>query len=131
MKLNHIGLNIQRKEEVVDFYHNILGFHLEYQFDLKSSLAANIFSMGKQSEVFLYKKENLLLELFIHHENTTQGFAHICIEIKEREKIAGQCEDAGYPVIRIRRNNKPDLLFIKDKTGNIFELKNESNENLS
>jgi len=127
MKLNHIGLNIQRKEEMVDFYQNILGFHLEHQFDLKSSLATNIFGMGKQSEVSLFKKENLLLELFIHHENTTQGFTHICIEVKEREKIAEKCGDAGYPVIRIPRSNKPDLLFIRDKIGNIFELITESN----
>ena len=127
MRLNHIGLNIRRKEELVDFYQNLLGFHLKHQFDLKSSFAANIFGIEKRQEVFLYKKQDLLIELFIYPENTKQGFAHICIEVKDREKIAGKCEDAGYPVTRIQRSGKPGLLFIKDKAGNIFELKNESN----
>lgn len=127
MKLNHIGINIQRKEDIVDFYQNILGFHFEHQFELKSSLAGKIFGMEKQTEVLLYKKENLQLELFVHSENTMQGFAHICIEVNDREKIAGKCEDAGYPITRIPRSDKPDLLFIRDKTGNIFELKNENN----
>ena len=126
MKLNHIGLNIQRKEDAVDFYQNILGFHFEHQFELKSSLSEKIFNVEKQTEVLFYKKENLQLELFVNSENTKQGFAHICIEIKEREKIAEKCESDGYPITRIPRSDKPDLLFISDKSGNIFELKNES-----
>ncbi|MBN1633880.1 MAG: VOC family protein [Ignavibacteria bacterium] len=124
MKLNHIGLNIQRKEEGVDFYQNILGFNLEHQFKLSPFLAEKIFCMGKRDEVFLYKKESLQFELFINSENTTPGFTHICIEVKDREKIVKKCENAGYPVTRIPRNDKPDILFIRDKAGNIFELKN-------
>lgn len=123
MKLNHIGLNIQGKEELVDFYQNILGFYLEHQFDLNPVLATKIFGLGKQPEVFLYKKENIHLELFVYSEKSTQGFAHICIEVTDREIIAKKCENAGYPITRIQRNDKPDILFIRDKAGNIFELK--------
>ena len=32
IKLSHIGLNIRGKEELINFYQNILGFHSEYQF---------------------------------------------------------------------------------------------------
>lgn len=123
MKLNHIGLNIQRKEELVDFYQNILGLYLEHQFDLKPVLATKIFGIGKQSEVFLCKNENIVLELFVYPENTTLGFAHICIDVVDREIITKKCEKAGYPIIRIKRDDKPEILFVKDKAGNIFELK--------
>ncbi len=32
IKLNHIGLNIQSKTELVDFYQNILDLDFEYQY---------------------------------------------------------------------------------------------------
>ncbi|MCD6346279.1 MAG: hypothetical protein J7L96_02540, partial [Bacteroidales bacterium] len=74
-------------------------------------------------EVFLYKNDNLVLELFIHQEITTRGFAHICLEMADREKIVKKGEQTGYPITRIHRKDKPDILFIRDKAGNIFELK--------
>lgn len=123
IKLNHIGLNIQSETELVDFYQNILGFHLEHQFELNSVFASKIFGMNKQPEVFHYKNENLYFELFVYPEKTTQGFAHICIEVIDRDIIAKKCENMGYPVTRIQRNDKPDILFIRDNAGNIFELK--------
>ncbi|WP_111707842.1 VOC family protein [Lutibacter citreus] len=123
MKLNHIALNIQNKKELIDFYQNIFGFHLEYQFDLNLDLAKKNFNIEKQPEVYLYKNNNLVLELFVYPESTTLGFAHICLEMVDREKIAKKGEQAGYPITRIQRNNKPDILFIKDKAENIFELK--------
>jgi catechol 2,3-dioxygenase-like lactoylglutathione lyase family enzyme len=130
IKLNHIGLNIQSKTELVNFYQNILGFHLEHQFELNSAFASNIFGIEKQPEVFYYKNESLYFELFVYPENTTQGFAHICLEVIDRELIAEKCKNKGYQVTRIRRNDKLDILFIRDKAGNIFELKKWSNENV-
>jgi catechol 2,3-dioxygenase-like lactoylglutathione lyase family enzyme len=125
MKLNHIALNIQNKEDLLDFYQNILGFYLEYQFDLDPIYASKIFDVAKQPEVFLYKNKDIYLELFIYPENTLKGFAHICIEVTDREIIANKCQNAGYPTIRIDRSDKPELLFVRDRTGNIFELKTE------
>jgi catechol 2,3-dioxygenase-like lactoylglutathione lyase family enzyme len=124
IKLNHIALNIQSKEELVVFYQNILGFQLEHQFELNSVFASKIFEINKQPEVFHYKNENVCFELFVYPDKTSQDFAHICIEVIDRDIIAKKCEHAGYPVTRIKRNDKPDILFIRDKAGNIFELKN-------
>ncbi len=102
MKLNHIGLNIQGREDVVDFYQNILGFHFEHQF-----------------------------ELFVYSENTMRGFAHICLEVKDHDKTVGKSVNEGYTVTRIQRNDKLDLLFVKDKGENVLKLKNKNNEDLS
>jgi catechol 2,3-dioxygenase-like lactoylglutathione lyase family enzyme len=124
IKLNHIGLNIQSKTELVDFYQNILDLDFEYQFELNSDFASKIFGIEKQPEVFHYKNEHLSLELFVYPDNYRQVFAHICIEVTDREIIAEKCKNARYPVTRIERKDKPDILFIRDKAGNIFELKN-------
>lgn len=125
MRLHHIALNIQRKEELTDFYQNILEFQPEYQFDLNKDIATKIFNISEQPRVFLYKKEEIYFELFVYEGSTLPAFAHLCMQITDRETIVKKCEEAGYPVIRIKRSDKPDLLFIKDKTGNIFELKND------
>jgi catechol 2,3-dioxygenase-like lactoylglutathione lyase family enzyme len=124
MKLYHVGLNIQSEAEVVNFYQNILGFHFEYQFDMPAELGNNIFGVNKQLKVFLYIKEDILLELFVHSVNTGNSFSHIGFEVKDRESIATKCEESKYQVIRIKRTEKADILFVKDKAGNIFELKN-------
>ena len=125
MKLSHIALNIESKEELVDFYQNILEFNLEYQFELNSDFATKFFGITKQADVFLYKNEDLQLELFINTANKNIGFSHICIEVLDREIIAEKSAKAGYPVLRIERTDRPDVLFVKDKSGNIFELKNK------
>lgn len=124
MKLLHVGLNIQDKDELLGFYENILGFYPEYQFELSPVLATKVFGIEKQAEVFLYNTESIQFELFVYPEKIKLGFAHICIEVNDREIIVQKCEQAGYPITRIQRDDKPDILFISDKAGNIFELKN-------
>ena len=59
MKLNHIALTIQNKEELTDFYQNILGFRFEYKYKIDSALSSTIFDIKKPAEVFRYSKDNL------------------------------------------------------------------------
>ncbi len=124
MKLNHIALSIQNKEELRDFYEDILGFHLEYQYEIDESLSSTIFDIEEPAEVFRYSKNNLHLELFVATEKTISAFAHIGIDVKDRETTVKTCQEAGYKVTRVVRNEKYDLLFVSDKAGNKFELKN-------
>ena len=123
MKLNHVGLNIQSEEEIVNFYQNILGFHFEYQFDMPTELSHNIFGINKQLKVFLYKKGDALLELFVYSVNPNKRFSHLCFEVKDRESIAAKCEKSRCQVIRIKRIDRNDILFVKNVSGNIFELR--------
>ena len=124
MKLNHIALHIQNKEELIDFYQNILGFTLEYQYKIDSTLASTIFDIESETEIFRYSKDNLHLELFVANSKATLGFAHVGMDIEDREMIVEKCNKAGYPITRVERTEKHDLVFISDKAGNKFELKN-------
>ncbi|MBI9065770.1 MAG: VOC family protein [Salinivirgaceae bacterium] len=126
MKINHIALNIENKDEITNFYQNILCFKFEYDFDMPFSLSSDIFGIENSTKVYLVKKENTILELFMHSVKSNIGYAHICLDVDNRENTAVKCNEEGYPVIRIERNDKTDLLFIKDKNGNIFELKDKS-----
>jgi len=124
MKLNHIALTIQNKEELTDFYQNILGFRFEYQYKIDSTLASTLFKIDKQTEIYRYSNDNLHLELFVSSEKTIPAFAHIGIDVEDREIIVEKCKREEYQVTRVERKEKHDLLFVSDKAGNEFELKN-------
>ncbi|MDD4605390.1 MAG: VOC family protein [Dysgonamonadaceae bacterium] len=124
MKLNHIALSILNKEELIDFYQNILGLKLEYQYEIDSTLSSTIFDIEKPAEVFRYSKDNLHFEFFISSEKTIPAFAHIGIDVEDRETVVEKCKKAGYKVTRVERKEKYDLIFVRDKAGNKFELKN-------
>lgn len=124
MKLNHIALSIQNKEEIIDFYQNILDFCFEYKYEIDETLSSTIFNIEKPVEVFKYSKNDLYFEFFITTEKTIPAFAHIGIEVEDREVIMEKCKKAGYQVTRVERKEKHDLLFVSDKAGNKFELKN-------
>lgn len=124
MKLKHIALNIKSKDELTDFYQNILGFHFAHQFELNTDFALKIFGVEKRIEVFVYSNGCIDLELFVYPEETNQGFTHICVEMEDCETVVKRCQKAGYPIVRIEREDKAALLFVMDKAGNKFELKN-------
>ncbi|MEA3449025.1 MAG: VOC family protein [Bacteroidota bacterium] len=123
IKLNHIALNISDVDEVTDFYQDILGFHLEYQFELPIKLSNSIFGINKSVPAYFCKNEQVAFELFVLPENINKGLAHVCLELSDRNELVNQCINNGYKVKNMQRDNKPNLLFIWDKSGNCFEIK--------
>jgi len=121
MKLEHVALTISDATEVEYFYQNILGLSKIRDFILKKDLARKIFGIDKETTVFLLQKNELLLELFLMPEQYSRDFKHICISIKNREELVEKAAQNAYQYIRIKRE-RPDLIFIKDKSGNIFEI---------
>ena len=123
MIINHIALNISDVDEVTDFYQNILGFHLEYQFELSATLSHTIFGIDKSLPAYFCKNKQVAFELFVLPERSNKGLAHVCIEMSNRDELITRCQSKEYKVNNISRDNKPNLLFIWDKSGNCFEIK--------
>ena len=123
MKLIHIALNIYNGDEITDFYQNILGFHLEYQFELPATLSNSIFGINRNVSAYYCKNEQIAFELFVLSENTNKRLAHVCLEFSDRDKLINSCIRKGYKIKNIQRDHKPNLLFIWDKSGNCFEIK--------
>lgn len=123
MKLNHIALNINKEKDLVNFYQDILGLQLEYQYKLSPELSMNFFEIDGVHSAYMYKKDNVFFELFVYPGNVKPGVAHVCLEIPNRERLITLCMKNGYKVKIIKRENKADLLFIKDNSGNSFEIK--------
>ena len=122
MNLEHVALTITDPKEIKNYYHEILGMVEIRNFKLEKDLAREIFGIEKETTIFHLQKDELLLEIFLIPERFENGFSHLCISISDREEIANKAHQNGYACIRLKRGN-PDMIFIKDKSGNIFELK--------
>ena len=122
MKLEHIALTIFDIKEVKNFYINILGMTELKTFVLNKIVTQKIFNINKDASVFFLQKDDLFFEIFVSNEKLKKGFNHICISVKDRENLIEKSEAQNYQSIRIKRDFS-DLIFIKDKSGNIFEIK--------
>jgi len=122
MKLEHIALNISDIEEAKNFYVDILEMKELKNFVLKSELAQKIFNINKDTPAFFLQKDDVFLELFVNDEKLKQGFNHICISVNDRENLVKKSEAKNYNCVRIKRDFS-DLIFINDKSGNVFEVK--------
>ena len=122
MKLEHIAISITDKTDIKKFYRDILGMEKIKEFSLKKSLASEIFNINQETSVFLLEKDELILEIFVTDEQIKHNFNHICFSVKDRNILVEKAEQNNYQTICIKREFS-DLIFIKDKSGNIFEIK--------
>lgn len=120
--LNHIGISISDPSEINTFYQEILEMKLVKQFTLNSDLSKQIFQINKETNVFLMQKDNLILEIFINENSALKQYNHICVNVYSRSKLIKKAKEDHYTCTIIPRK-KHDLVFIEDKTGNVFEIK--------
>ena len=122
MNLEHVALNIADLKEIESFYCEILGMSEIRHFVLDKNPGREIFGIEKETTVFQLKKNEIVLEIFLIPKRFEYGFSHLCISISNREEIANKADQNGYSCMRLKRGNS-DMIFIKDKSGNIIELK--------
>ena len=122
MKLEHIALTISKPADIKDFYLDILGMKEAKNFILNKFLANRIFNVDKEISVYVLQKDDISLEIFILPGQSKHSFEHICLAVKDRERLIKDSLKQNYECIRIERELF-DLVFIKDKSGNIFEIK--------
>ena len=107
----------------IDFYENILGFQVIRRFAIGSEMAASIFGLTKQATVVLVEKEDLIIELFVTEILLPfQGYQHTCLDVDNRNEILEGCREKNFEVIKLEKEHH-NLLFVKDKSENLFELK--------
>lgn len=125
IKLEHVALAVQDHKEIDNFYKNILEMNQIKSFTLNKELANTIFGVNKTMDVFLLEKNGVYFEIFVDFIQPKQNVNHICIAINNRKKLFKKSKESNYESVLIKKNHF-DLMFIKDKSGNIFELKEKS-----
>ncbi|OQY16488.1 MAG: hypothetical protein B6I32_03350 [Desulfobacterium sp. 4572_20] len=121
----HIGITINEESDIQAFYKDLLGLKEINKFDLFDDLSEKIFGISNTVPVSLFSNDDLLIELFLTDKKQKQVYNHICISVKNRDDIIKKATSMGFPVTKIKRESKDYLLFIKDNSGNIFEIKSQ------
>lgn len=125
MKLEHIALSITDPEDITNFYQDILGMDKVKDFVLDKSLAYDIFGINKDTNVFLLHKEQVFLEIFVINRLQIKSFNHTCLAFDDRKSVFENAKQMGYTCI-YKQKESSELFFIKDKSGNVFELKDKT-----
>ena len=122
MKFKHLGITINNANEIADFYENVFEMEKVRVFELNSNLCKKFFKIPQSVEIHLMKKDDVEIELFIRQELKQPSFEHFCLSFADRKKIVERAIENDYEVIIEERKNF-DIIFIKDHSGNIFEIK--------
>ena len=120
--LKHIAITVNDKNDISTFYKDLLGFSAERSFTLSEDLSDELFGIKGSVEVILLHSDDTYLEVFLSGRKMKPVYNHICITVKNREDLIGKAQFAGYTVTRVGRTLKPDLVFLRDSSGNSFEL---------
>ena len=118
----HTGFTVRSKEEIKSFYSDILNMDMIRNFQLDGKLSKLLFNVNREIDVYQMQKDEVMFEVFIYEEMITPVINHICMALENRELAAQRANEKNYKVVRIKRE-KNDLIFIYDKDGNIFEIK--------
>jgi catechol 2,3-dioxygenase-like lactoylglutathione lyase family enzyme len=124
MILHHVAV-VCRSEELADrFYRGILGLRRMKTSELHSELGERIFGIARECRFALYGNEMSSVEVFVHGEahEKTASYAHICLEVEDREGLLSKCRSEDLTVKEIPKGDAV-LTFIADFDGNLFEIK--------
>ena len=122
LKLNHIAIQFDSQEKSDIFFSKILNIPKIKEFELSKDLSEKIFDVSENVKVCVYDNKNARFEVFITEEKQDFSFNHICIEIGNREELIKKCRKYDLEVRLVDKGEKT-LLFMKDFSNNIYEVK--------
>ena len=122
--LRHIGLHIHDENEVKSFYEDILKFKEVNRFRLHQQTAKEVFNTEDPIDVVRMKQFDVMIELLICPEGKQPaGMSHIAFEFWKAPRIIENAKSGGYKVIEFEKPGGTVAKYIKDKAGNLFEIK--------
>ena len=127
MKIEHIAVAANSEEESDDFFIGLLELEKTRVFKVPSNLMKEFFGIDKEHKVIRYANSEVNFEVFITQESKggKNIFTHSCLIVENRDKLVENARRQQYEVIKVPREvgEKNYYLFIKDKFGNLYEIK--------
>ena len=120
--LAHIGITINHKEDIQKFYKELLDMELIADFSISREISKHIFAIESENPIAFLQKDDLGLELFYSKKEVKPVYNHIGITVEDRQQFIKRVQEKDYPVKIFERDNKHDLIFIEDRSGNKFEV---------
>ncbi len=120
--LNHVALQCNDKEKVETFFTEVLGLPIKKKFTVSRELSEAIFGIDESVDVEVYDNNETRFEIFITQTEEKRGYGHVCIEIDNKKEFIDRCKQYGIKPMFITKGGK-NLLFVRDFSGNLFEIK--------
>jgi catechol 2,3-dioxygenase-like lactoylglutathione lyase family enzyme len=120
--LNHVALQCNDKEKVETFFTEVLGLPIKKKFTVSRELSGAIFGIDECVDVEVYDNNETRFEIFITQTEEKRGYGHVCIEIDNKKEFIDRCKQYGIKPMFITKGGK-NLLFVRDFSGNLFEIK--------
>lgn len=121
--LRHIAIHINDEEEIEHFYQKILGFEVIKTYQFYTDAAQKLYSTQESIPVYRLQRFEVKLEVFVCPKPINPGLAHIALEYWKAHELLERAKTAGYEVIEYVKRPGKKGYFVKDKSGNIFEIK--------
>jgi len=121
----HAGITIYDEKDIEAFYRDLLGFAVEREFALESGLNRRLFGRGEEVPITLLVRGGDRIELFLAESRRRDDYAHLCVDVEDRELFLERIRAKGYPCTVIERGGSP-LVFVEDRSGNRFEIKQKA-----
>ncbi len=122
VSIRHVALQCSGQEKAEIFFAKILGIPKAKSFTLSEGLSAALFGLPSSVEIDVYDDGNTCFEIFITPDTTKAAYGHTCIEVNDKQAFVDQCKKHDLEPMIIKKEGK-DLLFVKDFSGNLFEVK--------
>jgi len=126
LKIEHLAVSSNSEEDSDNFFIKLLGLKKLRSFVVSSDLMEQFFKVKKEHKVIRYGNEGLNVEVFITDDKSKviDKFTHMCLIIEDRVKLIDVARQMNYEVIKVpRKNSDVFYLFLKDKFGNLYEIK--------
>ncbi len=126
MKIEHLAVSSNSEEDSDNFFIKLLGLKKLRSFVVSSDLMEQFFKVKNENKVIRYGNEGVSVEVFITDDKSKalDKFTHICLVIEDRAKLIDTARQMNYEVIKVpRKNSDVFYLFLKDKFGNLYEIK--------
>ena len=126
MKIEHVAVAANSEEDSDEFFIELLDLEKKRVFTVPDELMKKFFGIDKAQKVIRYANLDIDFEVFITDDNTKvkDKFTHSCILIENREQFLKKALKKNFLVVKVPREGSSNYyLFIRDKYGNLYEIK--------
>lgn len=122
ISLNHVGLQCLERKKAEIFFTKVLQIPKIRTFEVSEELSEAIFGIKNSVEIDVYDNGKTKFEVFITKKMKDFFYEHVCLEVDNKKEFIKRCKKYGIEPLLVRKEGK-DLLFIRDFSDNLYEVK--------
>lgn len=128
----HVAVTVSSADKAREFFKEVLNCKFMYNYGLDATASNALFGINLPTQVYIYMSEEDWIEVFVQtdYKRSNGNFDHVCFRIEDIPGVVARGQKLGYSFIRHRTTNKT-VLFVKDKDGNLYELKKTASDEKS